>query len=254
MNKARFARLPKEVQTIITEVAKEFEAMTGSVNEENYPKQLEQLRGLGVTVKKVPESVRVDWANSLKDWPQTMAADLDAKGMPASQVLKLTLEGAAADATGLAFDMGRDVLLVLGEAVGVLAGVAQRGAIDLPRAAAAHVADDKLQGASDRGVGAVALAQRVDARVHADRPGDRAVDDHQRPGEMRGAEQAVHGEQRIERRLEHVTQDRGAALQAQALAREARHVDDLQQSVDDLALELVVLDRPVGLPPEVERA
>jgi TRAP-type C4-dicarboxylate transport system substrate-binding protein len=86
--------LPKEVQTIITEVAKEFEAMTGSVNEENYPKQLEQLRGLGVTVKKVPESVRVDWANSLKDWPQTMAADLDAKGMPASQVLKLTLEGA----------------------------------------------------------------------------------------------------------------------------------------------------------------
>ena len=36
----------------------------------------------------------VDWANSLKDWPQTMAADLDAKGMPASQVLKLTLEGA----------------------------------------------------------------------------------------------------------------------------------------------------------------
>ena len=94
MNKARFARLPKEVQTIITEVAKEFEAMTGSVNEENYPKQLEQLRGLGVAVKKVPESVRVDWANSLKDWPQTMAAELDAKGMPASQVLKLTLEGA----------------------------------------------------------------------------------------------------------------------------------------------------------------
>ncbi len=94
MNKARFAKLPKDVQAIIVEVAKEFEARTGTVNEENYPKQLEQLRGMGVTVKKVPDSVRVDWANSLKDWPQAMATELDAKGMPATQVLKLTLEGA----------------------------------------------------------------------------------------------------------------------------------------------------------------
>jgi len=94
MNKARFAKLPKDVQAIIVEVAKEFEAKTGSVNEENYPKQLVQLKELGVNVKKVPDSVRVEWANSLKDWPQTMATDLDAKGLPASQVLKLTLEGA----------------------------------------------------------------------------------------------------------------------------------------------------------------
>jgi TRAP-type C4-dicarboxylate transport system substrate-binding protein len=94
MNKARFAKLPKDVQGIILEVAKEFEARTGTVNEENYPKQLAQLKDLGVTVKKVPDSVRVEWANSLKDWPQTMASDLDAKGLPATQVLKLTLEGA----------------------------------------------------------------------------------------------------------------------------------------------------------------
>ena len=94
MNKARFAKLPKDVQGIILEVAKEFEARTGTVNEENYPKQLVQLKDLGVTVKKVPDSVRVEWANSLKDWPQTMASDLDAKGLPATQVLKLTLEGA----------------------------------------------------------------------------------------------------------------------------------------------------------------
>jgi len=94
MNKARFAKLPKDVQAIIVEVAKEFEARTGTVNEENYPKQLAQLKDLGVTVKKVPDSVRLEWATSLKDWPQTMATDLDAKGLPASQVLKLTLEGA----------------------------------------------------------------------------------------------------------------------------------------------------------------
>jgi TRAP-type C4-dicarboxylate transport system substrate-binding protein len=94
MNKNRFNRLPKEVQDIILEVAKEYEARTGTVNDENYPKQLAQLKTLGVTVKAVPDSVRVDWANSLKAWPQQHAESLDKQGLPASQVLKLTLEEA----------------------------------------------------------------------------------------------------------------------------------------------------------------
>jgi C4-dicarboxylate-binding protein DctP len=94
MNKAKFAKLPKEVQTIILEVSKEYEAKTGTVNEENYPKQMALLKASGVTVKSVPDSVKLDWANSLKAWPQSVAADLDAKGLPASQVLKITLEEA----------------------------------------------------------------------------------------------------------------------------------------------------------------
>jgi TRAP-type C4-dicarboxylate transport system substrate-binding protein len=94
INKNRFNRLPKEVQNIIVEVAKEFEAKTGSVNEENYPKQLAQLKTLGVNVKSLPDSVRLDWANSLKPWPQSHAADLDKQGLPASTVLKIALEEA----------------------------------------------------------------------------------------------------------------------------------------------------------------
>ena len=94
INKSRMAKLPKDVQAIIIEVAKEFEAKTGSVNQENYPKQVAQLKTLGVNVKSVPEAVKLDWANSLKDWPQAMASDLDARGMPGSLVLKTTLEEA----------------------------------------------------------------------------------------------------------------------------------------------------------------
>ena len=94
INKARMAKLPKDVQAIIIEVAKEFEGKTGSVNQENYPKQIAQLKALGVNVKSVPDTVRLEWANSLKDWPQAMATDLDAKGLPGSQVLKITLEEA----------------------------------------------------------------------------------------------------------------------------------------------------------------
>ena len=94
INRARWAKLPKEVQDIIVEVGREYEALTGTVNEENYPKQLEQLRKAGAIVTQLPESVRVDWANSLKNWPQEKATELDKMGLPASQVLKLTLEEA----------------------------------------------------------------------------------------------------------------------------------------------------------------
>lgn len=94
VNKARWAKLPKEVKDVILEVAKEYEARTGTVNLENYPKQIEQLKKLGSVVKAVPDSVRVDWANSLKNWPQEKAAELDKQGLPGSQVLKLALEEA----------------------------------------------------------------------------------------------------------------------------------------------------------------
>lgn len=94
INKARWGRLPKDVQDIIAEVGREYEARTGTVNLENYPKQLEQLKTAGATVRKLPDNVRVDWANSLKGWPQEKADELDKAGMPASQVLKIALEEA----------------------------------------------------------------------------------------------------------------------------------------------------------------
>jgi TRAP-type C4-dicarboxylate transport system substrate-binding protein len=94
VNRARWAKLPKDVQGIILEVAREYEARTGTFNKEAYPKQIEQMKSLGAVVKSVPDSVRVEWANSLKVWPQLKATELDKQGLPASQVLKLALEEA----------------------------------------------------------------------------------------------------------------------------------------------------------------
>jgi C4-dicarboxylate-binding protein DctP len=94
MNTNRFNSLPEDVQEIILEVAREYEAKTGSVNEEDYPRQLEQLTELGATVNQLPDSVRVDWATSLKDWPKEKAAELDAAGMPGTEVLSIALEEA----------------------------------------------------------------------------------------------------------------------------------------------------------------
>ncbi|HKX37495.1 MAG TPA: TRAP transporter substrate-binding protein DctP, partial [Burkholderiales bacterium] len=91
INKARWNRLPKDVQQILAEVGREYEKRTGTVNEENYPKQLEQLKSVGADVRKLPDSVRAEWAGSLKGWPQEKATELDKAGMPGTKVLKAAL-------------------------------------------------------------------------------------------------------------------------------------------------------------------
>ena len=94
INSARWAKLPKEVQDIILEVAKEYEVRTGTVNEENYPKQLEELKKFNVNVRKLPDSVTEDWAKSLQNWPKEKAKELDGQGLPGTEVLQIALEAA----------------------------------------------------------------------------------------------------------------------------------------------------------------
>ncbi len=94
INKARFDKLPKEVQDIILEVGREYEAMSGSVNAANYRKQIDELKAHGVKVRILPDAVRAEWAKSLAQWPKEMAKELDAQGLPASQVLEAALTAA----------------------------------------------------------------------------------------------------------------------------------------------------------------
>ncbi len=94
INKSTWDKLPEDVQTIMLEVAADFEEQTGSVNEAKYDTDIEKLVELGTQVRELPATVRADWANSLTEWPQTKAAELDAEGLPASEVLKLALETA----------------------------------------------------------------------------------------------------------------------------------------------------------------
>jgi TRAP-type C4-dicarboxylate transport system substrate-binding protein len=88
-------RLPPEVQEIMVEVAKDFEEQTGIVNKAEYDKHVETLKGV-TSVNELPADVRQAWAESLAEWPQTIAKELDGQGLPASEVLKLALDGAEA--------------------------------------------------------------------------------------------------------------------------------------------------------------
>jgi C4-dicarboxylate-binding protein DctP len=94
INTNRWNSLPKEVQEVILEVAKEYEGKTGSVNKENYPKQIAELKSKGVNVRTLPDKVRQDWAQSLAPWPAQKAKELDAAGLPGTQVLEIALKAA----------------------------------------------------------------------------------------------------------------------------------------------------------------
>jgi len=94
MNLDRWNKLPKDVQSIILEVAREYELKTGTVNKEDYPKQLAEIKAKGGIVRILPEKVRLEWAQSLAAWPAQIAKELDAKGLPATQVLETTLQAA----------------------------------------------------------------------------------------------------------------------------------------------------------------
>ena len=93
INKETYDSLPDDVKPILHEVAADYEEQTGLVNRDRYAKDVETLRGT-ITVSEIDPSVREAWANSLAEWPQKMASELDAQGLPASQVLKLTIEAA----------------------------------------------------------------------------------------------------------------------------------------------------------------
>jgi TRAP-type C4-dicarboxylate transport system substrate-binding protein len=93
INLATWKRLPKEVQGIMLETAKDFEEQVGNVNRARYQKDIETLRGL-IKVNEIDPGVRAEWARALREWPPTIAKELDAKGLPASQILRLTLDAA----------------------------------------------------------------------------------------------------------------------------------------------------------------
>jgi TRAP-type C4-dicarboxylate transport system substrate-binding protein len=93
VNLSTWKRLPKDVQAILLETAKDFEEQVGKVNRARYERDINTLRGL-IKVNQIDAAVRAEWAQALKDWPPTIAAELDAKGLPASQILKLTLQAA----------------------------------------------------------------------------------------------------------------------------------------------------------------
>lgn len=52
---------------------------------------MDTMRKGGAAIKSLPESVRLEWAKSLEKFPQEKADELNAKGMPATEVFRMVI-------------------------------------------------------------------------------------------------------------------------------------------------------------------
>lgn len=91
INKDTYDELPEDFREILLEVAADYEEQTGIVNQAEYDRLIDELRKL-ITVTEISPEVRQDWAESLQNWVQETASDLEDKGLPAKKVMNLVLE------------------------------------------------------------------------------------------------------------------------------------------------------------------
>jgi len=96
INQDTYDELPDDFKEILMEVAADYEQQTGSVNASEYDRLVDELREK-ITVNEISPEVRKAWAESLAEWPQSLADDLNAQGLPATEVLNLVLDRAEAN-------------------------------------------------------------------------------------------------------------------------------------------------------------
>jgi len=92
MNVRSLDRLPADVRQIVEEVGRGFEVEAARELEARQIAGLASLRAAGAIVRELPEEVRREWAQSLSGFPDRMAKEADARGMPGSEVLRSYIE------------------------------------------------------------------------------------------------------------------------------------------------------------------
>ena len=88
MNKARFERLPKDVQKVLVDVGNEYSVKFAQAQAELATKNLAAMVAAGAKVVELPDSERQRWAGALPPVAKVWGADMQAKGLPATQVLQ----------------------------------------------------------------------------------------------------------------------------------------------------------------------
>lgn len=91
INSNTLKRLPPDVQKIIVEVGRQYEVKSGEHLDQRQASGLAGLEKAGAKIRKLPDSTRVEWANSLREFPKRMAKEADGKGLPGTQALKTFL-------------------------------------------------------------------------------------------------------------------------------------------------------------------
>lgn len=92
INNATLERLPASVRTILLSVARAYEEKAAAALSQRQAGGLERLLAAGADVRQLEAEQRQRWAESLKSFPNSMAREANARGMPGSQVLRSYIE------------------------------------------------------------------------------------------------------------------------------------------------------------------
>ncbi|MDA8586803.1 C4-dicarboxylate TRAP transporter substrate-binding protein [Rhodobacteraceae bacterium] len=94
MNEAKLASLPADVQAIILEVGAEWEEGNGAAMDKVQASGLAKLAENGAIIKTLPEAVRIEWAESLSEFPKLQTAEAEGRGLPALAVMQAYIDAA----------------------------------------------------------------------------------------------------------------------------------------------------------------
>jgi len=97
VNNRTLASLPEDVQQIIREVGRAYEAQAGASLNAAQQRGLTGLREAGANVRELSAETRAGWAQSLSGFANQQAKDADGRGMPGSEVMKAYIAAVAAD-------------------------------------------------------------------------------------------------------------------------------------------------------------
>lgn len=93
INKARFDKLPPEVQKVMREVGAEYSQRFAAAQSAAAAGLLKKMEEAGAKVSELSVAERTRWADTLPPIAKTWAADLQAKGLPGDQVLHGFMNG-----------------------------------------------------------------------------------------------------------------------------------------------------------------
>jgi TRAP-type C4-dicarboxylate transport system substrate-binding protein len=95
INKARFDRLPPEVQQVLREVGDAYSAEFAKAQSAAAGTLMQNMAGAGARLADLSEAERKRWADALPHVAKTWSDDVTAKGMPGQQVLGAFMGGLA---------------------------------------------------------------------------------------------------------------------------------------------------------------
>ncbi|MFY0681446.1 MAG: C4-dicarboxylate TRAP transporter substrate-binding protein [Thalassovita sp.] len=94
INARRMSRLPDPVQEVIAAVGRDYQAEMVKTQTSLETRGIDAMKSAGLSVIDMSQDAKAEWANALPNIAKDWAAPLEAKGLPASQVIASYIEDA----------------------------------------------------------------------------------------------------------------------------------------------------------------